>query len=492
MAQPTHGDAKAFARENVNPLFENTQELALLDATVLKGAKAAMHRVYRDSTLMLFNGGTSAGAWRRWVADLLLVDELDALPATIRGALESEGEGDPIELARRPLRTRGGRLVAGGTPTASAGPSRVVRLVEGCELRCVFAVKCPSCGGHTDLVWERLTWADRSEPQHECGLCGASMVWGQLAEAVAGGRWIEAAPGDPWPKPVADGRWLDGSQVRDHEGNPARTPAGVGLSIHSLYSVWTPWSEFVAQWLAAQGDPHRLRVFVEQVLAREFQHEKQAVDVGELAAKAVPVEGVPEGARRCIVGCDVQQDHLVAVVTWWREPQRLWIVDRREFHGGIEPGEQETAWDGLAQWLGTFDHPVTLAIDIGYRQTDVLRMARRVAIKAKVAVRPCKGVDGWNRPWFMARRTASGVPIGIIGTYAIKQWLLANLAGASVTLSDALDDQAFRELASEQVELRRVRGRKAPTWVQLGPNEALDAVVYTAAVWASMYRPAFA
>ena len=68
---------------------------------------------------------------------------------------------------------------------------------------------------------------------------------------------------------------------------------------------------------------------------------------------------------------------VVAVVTWWGETQRLWIVDRREFHGGIEPGAQESAWDGLAQWLGTFDHPVTLAIDIGYRQTDVLRSARR-------------------------------------------------------------------------------------------------------------------
>ena len=493
IAQPTDGDCKAFARECIAPMFETTEELALLDATQLRGRKAALHRVYESSTLMLFGGGTSAGAWRRWVADLLLLDELDALPATIKGAVESEGEGDPVELARRPLRTRGGRLLAGGTPTASAGPSRVVSLVESCDLRLVYAVRCPACGEHTDLQWERLTWTDESEPLHECGRCGEAWPWDALADAVEGGRWIESEPAKPWPTPKDGGRWLDGMIVRTASGDEAPNPAAIGFDIHSLYSVWTPWCEFVSQWLAAQRSPERLRVFVEQVLAREFAHETEGVEAPALKAKAVPVDVPPTGWRRCVVGVDVQASHLVAVTTYWREPQRLWIVDRREFHGGIEP-HGDSAWSALTTWLAAMAdrHPVTVACDIGYRQTDCLRALGAVRTAARVSVRPCKGVDGWHKPWFSARRTASGVPFGVIGTYPIKQWLLANLGGDLVTLADSLTDEAFAELASEQVEYRRRRGRKIPAWIQTGANEALDCCVYASAVWASMYRPALA
>ena len=367
---------------------------------------------------------------------MLIIDELDALPPTIKGALESEGEGDPIELARRPLRTRGGRLVAGGTPTAAAGPSRVVRLVDSCSAQFVFAVPCAACNGFTDIVWERVTWADKAEPLHECRVCSEPMAWREYAKAVQGGRWIEAAGGSQWPEPLDGGRWLDGATVRDHAGGVVDTPASIGLSIHSLYSVWTPWAEFVAQWLEATGDANRQRVFVEQCLAREFQHEREAVEAPALKAKAEHVSEPPEGARKRIVGVDVQSSHLVAVTTWWAEPQRAWIVDRREFHGGIEPDAEDSAWHGLTAYLKTT--PSVVAIDIGYRQTDVLRAVRKVGIDAQVSVRPCKGVDGWHRPWFKPSRTSSGVVFGAIGTYAVKQWLIAALLGEGVVLSDAL------------------------------------------------------
>ena len=487
-AQPSVGDVRSFVRDSVVPMMEATDELALLDSTTMRGRKSGSHRVYTQSSLLVFNAGTAARAWRRFVADVLLLDELDALPPSIPGGTESEGEGDPIALAARPLRTRRGLLVAGGTPTGAAGPSRIIRMAEAAALPLIYVVPCPSCGEYTDVVWERLTWANKTEPLHDCAVCGAGWPWAELPEALEAGRWVESQPAKLWPVPKPGGRWMDATgAVHDGDGSPAATPASISFSIWSGYSGLVPWADFVQQWLEAQGDPNAAQVFTEQCLAREHEHEREQAEAPELKAKAAPIEVPPPAARVAIVGVDVQKQHVVAVLTWWAEPQRCWITDRREFHGEIDDGEAG-AWLALTGWLQARPWKLAtwIACDVGYLQTATVRALRKVSAGTRCPTRHVKGLDGPRRPWCKRSRTESGVPLLLAGTHQIKRWLIASY-GKDVQLADSLPDEAYSELAAEHIEIRRHRGRPAPTWVRDGPNESFDAAVYCAATWASLH-----
>lgn len=501
IAQPTAQDATEFRRDSVTPLFDGIEELALLAATVRGDQSTTSHRVFEASSVRI-QGGLKPGRWRRFVADMVCIDERDAMPLSASAGGEDDGEGDVVTLAMRALQNRAGRLIAGGTPTSAQGASRIVAEARDAALSMVFAVRCPCCGELDDVAWERLRWPDNADSKdaaalavaHHCSQCGAAWTHDKLADAIEGGRWCESdwPDGAAWPVPVREGLWLDAAKpcIRDAAGAEQPWPRSIGFAVWGGYSPWRPWSELVSTWLQCQGNPAKLQAFTEQQLARPWKRATETVDETTLAARRQPVplqDGLPPDAEHCILAIDVQKDWLCVLTTAWARPDRGWVLDRREFHGGIVDVGQG-AWAQWAAWMAQhWAHcrlRLTVGIDVGYSQSVVLASVRLLARERRLpAARfvPCKGSSqGLDAPVFRMSRQAPR--LGIVG-HCVKRWQMQALEAGRIVLADSLDDDCLRELAAEEV---RQTKRGKPYIAQTGPNEAADCLTYAAGLWLGM------
>ena len=495
LAQPTAQDATEFRRDSITPLFDGIEELALLAQTVRGDQSTTSHRVYKASSVRI-QGGIKPSRWRRFVADVVCIDERDAMPLSATAGQDDEGEGDIVALAMRALQNRAGRLVSGGTPTNALGQSRIVQEARDSDIALVYQVRCPCCGSLDDIAWKRMKWpetGDVAETLHHCSQCGEGWPHDRLAQAIEGGRWVESEWPDKakFPVPKANGRYFDDGAFRDASGAETAWPRSIGFQTWSGYSPWRPWPDLVAQWLASQHNPMKLQAFVEQQLAQPWRKSSEVVE--GLESKRQPVElvdGLPADCQRGIIAIDVQKDWLAVLVTAWTRPDRGWIVSRTEIHGGIIVAG-EGAWLELAQWLQQWARcrkPLSVCIDVGHQQSVVLESCRQM-VRRKLVPRPfqdptswvyCKGSSqGLDAPIFRATSTARGHRLGIVG-HAIKRWQIQALDQGHIVLSDQLDDQALRELASEEIQTPR-RGR--PKVVQVGANESADCLSYAAAYW---------
>ena len=503
VAQPTAQDAIEFRRDSVTPLFDGIDELALLASTVRGDQSTTTHRVYKDSSVRI-QGGLKPGRWRRFVADIVCIDERDAMPLSASAAGEDDGEGDVVALALRALQNRSGRLIAGGTPTSALGPSRIVAEARDAGVSMVYTVRCPSCGAQDDLSWERLKWPDNANAEaahidvdHHCSQCGAAWRHDQLAAAIEGGRWTQSdwQEGKPFPTPLADGLWLDAADatkpvLRAADGAEQPWPRSVGFQTWGGYSVWRPWPELVSQWLSSQHNPSKLQAFVEQQLARPWKKAAESVDAAGLAGKRVPVEladnGIPPDARIAIVAVDVQKDWLCCLVTAWCKPDRGWVLERKEFHGGIVDAA-EGAWAAWAAWMrerwpGNAKHVAT-AIDVGFSQSAVMAsiatlQRRRMLPNIGIGYYVKGSSQGLDAPPFKMARHARG-RFAIIGQ-GIKRWQMQALESGRIILADTVDEDCIRELSSEEVR-RSKRGR--PAIVATGANESADCLTYAIGLW---------
>ena len=499
LAQPTAQDAQEFRRDAITPLFENIQELALLSATVRGDQSTTTHRVFAESSVRI-QGGIKPGRWRRFVADLVAIDERDAMPQSATSGAHDEGEGDVVTLAMRALQNRGGRLVAGGTPTSAHGASRIRQEAATAALPLVYVVKCPVCGELDDVAWEKLAWpsdapskdAAAAAVAHHCGQCGAAWKHERLANAIEGGRWVESETpeGAPFAVPVAEGRWLDPAKpcIRNAAGEEQPWPRSVGFQTHSVLSPWRAWPELIAHWLSCQSDPAKMQAFVEQQLGREYGKAVEGVDEAALRAKRQPIAldagGLPPEAEHVIVAVDVQKDWLSVLTTAWARPDRGWVLARDEFHGGVTPPSQE-AWTHWAAWMrerwATCRTSLTVAVDAGYWQSVVLGAirtlcARRELPRGRVQYMACKGAP-LSAPVF--RMSRHGPRLAIVGA-SVKPWQFAALEKGGIVVADTLGDDVLRELAAEQI--RRTR-RGTPEVKATGPNEASDCLSYAAGIW---------
>ena len=511
VVQPTDGDARAFRRDTITPMFSSIDELRLAADTVKADQNTAEYKEFDNSSMRVI-GGLEPGHWRRFVADVLLIDERDAFRDNIGG--DETGEGDISVLAQRPLQNRRGRLITGGTPTSARGPSAITRDALGAELAMVYMVQCPSCGELDDLAWERLHWrkdlagigAAAATALHHCGRCGDGWAHGgpggTLWAAIEGGRWVEAhSPDDaPFPVPLDGGRWLDTRRgvepvVRGADGEAAPWPHSIGLNIHGVYSHWRTWPEMVVQWLGCQDDSTKRRGFVEQQLGRPWRRTAESVEERKLQRLAQPIDGIPHEATTIILSMDVQKGFLSMLVTAWARPRKAWVLERHEFVGDTDK-IAEGAWLEMASWLTRFATTIgtrrlIFTFDVGYIQNTVMRSmlaldkAGMMPASERFAI---KGVDGWGRPALRVTATVGGFRIHICGIYDVKKEQISDLAAGNIVLSDALDSRVFKELAGEEIQYTRVRGRRAQKFVQTtSAIEASDCLTYALAVWKAMH-----
>ena len=196
IVQPTVDTAKRFSRQRVDPLINDTPQLAGRVAEVASrdAANTILMKEFMGGVVII-TGANSAVGLRSMPARDLLLDEIDGYPADV------DDEGSPIDLAEARQRTFSRRkTIKVSTPTI-AGASAIERAYDATDQR-RYHIPCPRCGEMQPLEFQRVTWTKLGLPPKEavylCRACDGVIHNHQKTELLAAGEWIAANPGaDP-------------------------------------------------------------------------------------------------------------------------------------------------------------------------------------------------------------------------------------------------------------------------------------------------------
>lgn len=475
---PNDRAAGAFSKDTIAPVIEANPKLAALVAAIPDQRQASLSlKMLPNGAILRILGAVSPTQFRRYTAEVVLLDELDGYPADIGG------EGNPVLLAGRATRNQGGRTIAGSTPTLE-GESLIEREEERSDLVFDYAVRCPQCGAFDVLEWDGFTW----DAEGDIATRAASV---RYAGTCCGGEWrYRALPGA-----LAGGRWQVGADVWIERGAlvGADWPRQVAFRLWAGYSVWWPWVEMVSDWLRAQGDPAALKAFTTLALGRSWRDADLHVEESELMQKAEDLAVLPETALVGVLAVDVQDSWLSAMVTAWGPDEESWIIDRREFHGGNDTADAP-AWLALFEWIRSGptwarESGDPLRIDLSVLDTGFSAdVCYGAALRWPSRCMPVKGFPGFSRPVLklpaskVKTRDGRTVPLYNIGVDTGKVTTVGRLARGQIHLADSLPPVVFGELAAERLVTRKQRGRSRKMWTKTQDrNEALDQMVYSLA-----------
>lgn len=479
--QPTESDAEEWSKDSLDPMLETTPTLKHLvtpDVARRKG-NTILHKRYRGGVLYARSAST-AKSFRRILARLIAMDEIDAYPLSIDG----EGSASKLAEGRADTFPHNKKVILGSTPTIKDQSTVETEYLASTMGR--YHVPCPDCGHLQRLVWEQIVWTDNDPSTAEyacihCGTCIPHRMKRWMLERRNGARWV-------------------------HE-HPERTTLGFQFS--ALYSPWVTWAQLVEEWIAAKGDPTREQVFVNTSLGETWDlANAEKWDEEGFRALCEPLPEVPAQAAALTAGVDVQHDRLVLVVDAWGPGEERWTIERRDLLG--DPSTP-ALWDDLWHALKT-RYPIASGgsvpirascIDTGDAYTQSAWEFCRRHHSANVWGIKGSSVPG-ARVWPREKRfrNKGGYAPIMVGVSTAKQVLHARLrrsietalAGGEIGgpstwhFADTIPASHFDELTAEVqvVEYSKAKtGAKGPLrkkWVlrQSGRrNEGLDCSVYS-------------
>lgn len=289
-------------------------------------------------------------------------------------------------------------------------------------------MRCPSCGHNHIPQWENVDWEEGKGGQilpstawYGCPSCGMrmsdsvryamqvnSLTWRQLGEwDCSCGRHVN-------PKKDADAKWtmdpvMDELSVCPSCGNGA--PMEHRSFRWNILHCQVPLRVVVEEWRLAQNKPDKMKVFVNERLARGWSlgtEEMQAKDVRtrltvdyghEYARQAdgTPVL-VPDFAKCVVAACDTGHDHLQVSFRAYGDGMRSGGVFYKRIMGQLNDARTWNALEELRMhlWPGVEGrlYPCSLlAIDVGdgSMREHIRPWVRR---RMQSGVLPIRGTEG--------------------------------------------------------------------------------------------------
>ncbi len=485
LVQPTEHVAIAYSKKRIAPMIAHSSALKakVRQSTTRRPGNTLQLKEFEGGFLKI-SGANSAAGLRSDPIAVLLFDEVDGYPDDV------DGEGDPVEIATRRTDTfQDAVIVKCSTPGKPRGLSRIEADWKRSDQR-QFYVPCPHCGHMQILCWRdakgvhRLVWEQDNTRQviaesvrYLCAGCGKGIAERHKRKMLDAGRWIAAHP---------ERRRI------------------VGFHINGLYSPWRHnWFELAAEWVEAQDNPEKLRVFVNLRLAETWDEGAGSVlDAHVLAERRekYPADVLPDGVCLLVASGDVQHNRIEAQIIGFGPGEESWLIAHEIFWGNpgveVDPDTAVNVWEQLDEFLlKRWPHPcgpeltpaITL-IDAGAHSDSVYDFVhpRQHTIRRVFA---SKGVEYLSKPGLVAEGTTrkSHIRLFLVGTYAAKDRIFARmkipLAGPGfMHLPSWVTDEYLEQLTSEKkVSIRHKRTRRTrTTYVKAyARNEALDLTVYS-------------
>lgn len=456
---PTESDCRDYTTSDLEPTFEASPALrGMLSDDQKEGERNTMlSRRFSGGSLRIIAAGAPRNL-RAKTARILFADEADAMAIT--------PEGDPLVLAeRRTLSFPNRKIVIGSTPVFE-DTSAVLRRYADSDQR-VFEVPCPACGAFNEIQWQHIVWEEGCPETacYKCPHCLAQVDERQKNLMVMFGEWRATKP-----------------EVKGH----------AGFRINCLVSPLANarWGILATEFLKAQGDPTKLQVFRNTILAEGWREPGEELDEADLVARreTFSLDAIPQEVLLITCGVDVQGDRLEATILGHAKDGELFILGHEVIWGAPADDETWLELDQLLQrqWRHPYGNMISIdatAIDSGGHWTESVyqfcfpRLRRRVmAIKGMPGPRP------------LLRASSSGKVkkgrIFLVGVDTVKAALFSRLKrNHGIRFSHTLEESWFDQLCSERLVVRYVKGTPQRRFERLPGKqaEALDATCYAIA-----------
>lgn len=476
VALPGEPSREKWVSQKFAPMLETTDCVrAALSSTASRDS--ANQRFFKD-----FAGGLiyieHAGSPQRLKSNsvrLLVVDELDEFAAN------TQAGDDPVQMLdeRTSAFPATYKRLYISSPSIK-GVSRIDKKWDESDQRRLH-VPCPHCGEEQELQWAGLQWSEGGERAwYVCQHSGCVIEEHHKTEMIRRGRWVAHNPE---------------SRVR-------------GYTISCLYyqfGLGPRWSDLAREWLKAQGDPAKLKTFINSRLAESWEDPSMRQVKHNIVADRVEqysLRHAPAQVLAITAGVDTQDDRLEVQIIGWGRGMAAWTLDYVRLPG--DPAD-DTVWVSLVELLnrpiehasGSLMRVDAVAVDIGGHRTEAVKhwVRRRLARRAMAIF----GAVQNNAPILGKPRLADinwrgqldkrGVQIWQVGTVAAKHQLYALLSTDAdkaaeqrrLHFSHELEPQYFQGLTAEVYDPKKNRFEK-----RYARNEPLDTWVYA---YAAAHHP---
>lgn len=346
--QPTDDDRDSFVKSEITPSFD-----------ICRGLDP-VRRLGRDDDTIKFKrfrgsvqhylGAKAARSFRRITIAVAILDEVDAMDQVVEKTIDPvTGAKGRLEGAPFP------KLILGTTPRHKL-TSHVRRRVQAADAVMEFRIDCPHCDADHPLMWggadvrHGFKWdnADPATVRHVCPHCNEAITQADYLSIWEAGRWVSRC-GDYIYDHVAK-VWTDS------HGAPRKPPRHVAfVKVWTAYSPQRAWPDIVREFLEARkaqklGDSGPMQGFKNETLADVWEEEYDHTDASLLRERAqrdldIPLQLVPVGACKILLGIDTQQDRWEAVAWAIGEGEEMWPIDYRVIYGN--PAQQQEWFEKL-------------------------------------------------------------------------------------------------------------------------------------------------
>lgn len=487
---PSVDEAKAFNRDKLQPMIENTPAVRrnVMDEVSRDETGSTIMRKKFPGGVLELTGATSSKGLQSRTRRVVLMDEVAEFPA------EAGSRGDPVGQAeaRTLAHTGEEKIIKVSTPgleVGDPGPGGRCRITVAWEegSRGRFMLRCPHCDHQQEPQIEGLRW-DPGKPEtaaYHCEGCGSEIREPAFRAAIAAGEYVHERP-----------------ELK------ASTPS---YRWNALHSSFLSFATIAAKAEQASEDPAKAKVFSQQWLARPY---KPAVDVPRpelLQARTEdrPLGRIPPGVLFLMAATDVQAHRL----EW-----AVWGFDRHmgqyDIDGGILTGDTNLpqVWEEHDELLarawpdawGREHQPECWGVDSGFRTQAVYRYVRRHAYRRQPKLMALDGRPKWGLAPIGSSRTQDvdfdGKKIGEVELWPVGTWDIKSELATALALTVQGPDQAglwpkgamrfargrdiafYQSLTAEACITEIRGGQQRPVWKKMGANEQWDLAAYCRAL----------
>jgi phage terminase large subunit GpA-like protein len=488
LVQPTVDNAKRYSKQRISPMVLECPRLTekIADNKSRESGNNMLEKEFPGGILLL-GGANSAAGLRSTPVRYLMADEISNWPHDV------DGEGDPLGLATERTNTFARRKIYKCSTPGIRGVCRIEAEYLNSDQR-KYHVPCPQCGELHELTWQNFkipkddTGRYRPKKAHMvCPVNGCIIEehhkTAMLRDAHDGGtaRWVATNPD-----------WHDATKR--------------GYHISALYSPigWKSWAKIAQQWIDSQGNPQRLKAFINNVLAQTWEEVGDRVNPHSLMERAEDYSTNPLPAEVLVLtaGGDVQPDRLeVELIGKGIGPgggEQTWSLEHKVIMG--DPN-QPLVWQLLDLYLATeYKHPVGVTLKVARTFIDTAG-ANTKAVYAYVGAREHmsiygikgRGGDGVPPVGPPTKNNLDKIPLVPIGTFALKDTIYGSLkiddpGPGYVHFRKSYDAGYYQQLTSEEVRVKHnSKGFPVREYFKIHPrNEVLDCLVYALAAFMSL------
>ena len=470
VVQPTLDMAEKWSKQRFAPMISAVPSLAekIPPARSRDSGNTTLMKEWPGGLIAISGSNSAASLAMMPIANLGL-DEIDRYP------IELDGEGDPIKIAEARTTTfRRAKILLISSPTIES-LSRITKEYHASDQR-KYLVPCHHCQHMQELIWENLRYPEGETDKAlvYCTSCGAGMDESQKEWMLANGKW--------------------------HKNNPESKVAGFHISgLYAPLGLGKSWSELAEEFEEVKHDSTRLKVFKNTRLGLAEKDPNEKLEWAEIKARAEDyrLKEMPLGCLVVTVGVDVQKDRFAVLALGWGANGRQWVLDWVEIPA--DPTHQkefnkitEYCLEGFSDQWGSKHRPLSVAIDSGNWQTEVLNYVRSKAVKGLFAV---KGASTKFKPIISkpskidlkrnGKTLKRGAEQWIVGTDTAKFEIFSRLGSDKkaeysseqlIHFSKDLPEYFYVQLTAEIYDPNK------RLWIKTqSRNEALDTYVYAIA-----------